>query len=232
MRIRNFVYLDLERALDWLAQLQRGLYRELQLEVTDKIGKQTGFDAKAQLPVVDVGLGFQRGGSSEESKTLRAVVDEVAPSYVARLFDQLEEQGSLQRLDDLDEKRWAGLQRGAIIETQATIDVRSYLWREGGFLLFTNPPKDENERNARSALRALEDRSPVWAIAQLSKDKRFKLMFALDRANLSTDEGALNNDYELLAQVERKFGAEGKLSRLHPFINLTPIALVNPVAIY
>jgi hypothetical protein len=39
--VRSYVYLDLERALDWLAQLQRGVYDELQVEVTEKIGKQS-----------------------------------------------------------------------------------------------------------------------------------------------------------------------------------------------
>lgn len=229
MRIRNFAYLDLKRALDWLAQVQGGLYRELQLEVTEKIGKQSGFDAKGQLPIVDVGLGFQRSGSSEETETVRAVVEHVAPSYVARLFDQLEEQDALDRLDDLDEERWGGLQRGAIIEARATISLDLSWWLRpaaGGGESFLE------DAQARAELRTLHDPggSSLAAVAELAGTHRFRLMFALERGNLLTKEGALNNEFELLAQVERKFG-DGKI-RIMDARSITPVALVSPVAIY
>ena len=252
MPVRSYVYLDLERILNWLAQLQGGVYDELQVEVTEKIGRQSGFDAKGQLPLVNVELGVQRGGSSEESETVRKVLRQVAPSYATRLFDELEEQDSLVRLAhpsdpktgevlSFDPETWKGLRRGDIIETSAAIDLDIEMWlpedRDPSKERFESAIEEGYEVDARAALKGLKKAgdNSLCAVAWCSTAHR--LIFALDRANLLVrDDAALNEVYRFLAQVERKYGSgygtEAYTQRTGPFAPLTPVLLVTPVAIY
>jgi hypothetical protein len=244
VRIRRFLYLDLERAIDWLAQLERGLYRELEVEVSERVARDKGFKGElgGGVPLIHLSVGGSRGTTSEDTQRVHAVLEQVAPSYAARLFDQLEDQDGLERLEELDAERWRKLRRGAIIESEVDLSFDlGYHWMSG-FDAWqeadrrksagTDATAYQAESDASDALQHLPDSNDdcVKAIARLPYAPEFKLIFALKNTNLVVPKDELKGEVEILAQIDRKYGDGVSHEEIHD--PLTPVARVTPVAVY
>lgn len=116
MRLRRFLYLDGDLTDEYLAQAEGGLYSEEDQSSTtssDKSGK------------VGVGVGpltgEAGGGKGEESRARK--MRQTEESGFSRLAALLENSGSVQWLDSLDQEIWEQLDRGEVLEIECQLHL-------------------------------------------------------------------------------------------------------------
>jgi hypothetical protein len=217
--LRRFLYLDFELTLEFLAQVDRGIFMEEEQRDVVRHDKKIGGDLSAA--VGGVGLGAQAGkGSSGEAEATRTMI-QTPESTFGRLYDVLTSTSDIQWLEALDDGIWEQLHRGEIVEVESVVSASSVtkfatLAEQITPLMeameIFGESVDNETREAFAGMRSLGElfgtKIPIVARAAGAQKFKFIANLEADKVRVGLDE--LEGEATLLAKIQRKLVASDK----------------------
>lgn len=216
--LRNFLYLDDRLTLQYLAQLEEGVYDEE--ERTSTSGKSRSGEAGASVGPLNARGARGRRVEESTSRTVRQTPE----SNFLRLEKLLDEEDGLQWLEAFDDDIWNKLDRGEGLRIEAKLEVPSIyivstLAASSGPLVelmtaIGQPPDEEAEEAISGMTQINQALKDVTVIARASGAPRFKFICPLKRDFLREDVNALSGECVVVGSLQRRLKTTERYSLL------------------
>lgn len=211
--LRRFLYLDFELTIEFLAQVDHGIYT--QEEQRDLLRRDRKVGGQLQAGFGPAGLGAHAGkGSSGEAEATRTML-QTPESAFARLHDLLSSAGDVQWLEALDDPIWDQLRRGEVIEVEAVVSA-STLTKFATLAEQVTPlmevmelmgeSVDAEAREAIEGVRSLGELfgNKVPIVARAAGATKFKFIANLEADKVRVDLDELEGEATVFAKIQRK----------------------------
>ncbi len=230
IELRRFLYLDDDLVSDFIAQLEEGAYDEYRYQQAAESGLHGG----GQASVAGIGIG---GGAGRSAKDEVSFTRTLTPaSRFAKLVRLLREGHGLGE----DPARWVQLQRGALLLSDATVELSGVTRIRYGFKDFERSDRlgdrkgnrtDRLIRAARRLARTREEsewtrrareleeaeRGAIPVISVLPGGDRFTVLSRLDQNCLRVEPTDLVGPSRILVKFSRLLGHGEIVETADPF---------------
>ena len=214
--LRDFLFLDTKAVSNYVAQVE-GYAVDGPIDQTETGKKDRGGKIGATLGPIGA-EGTISSGSSFEVKQKLAITPE---AQFEQLHKYLDSQGApgqgIQQLDAFDEQIWNQLQRGEILEVEATIQVpQSFLitqtgqalsqFMELGEALGKDPTADPQLAEAAKAFKSfskMAEDKPIPLLFETTSTPEFKFLTELPKQFLRCDLSDLQGEATIFGKVRR-----------------------------
>jgi hypothetical protein len=207
--LRQFLYRDDDLVREFLSQLEGGLVQDRSQTLRSAGGSAIGATVHAG-PV-----GGKAGREREQSEESSTVVEQTGAARFERLYQQLDRDGEIQYLENIDDAIWDQIRRGEVVEVEAVI--RPVGFGKIGELLQSfeklvplaqalgSEDLDEKSLGELEVLRGLTDTGDVThVVALLASAQKFKFACALRYRYLVADATLLEGEGTLVGKIQRK----------------------------
>lgn len=215
--LRSFLYLDEALTVQYLAQLESGVYDEESEETVT--GRGRAAEAGGRLGPLEA----KGGRTGTTQSTTSRTVQQTPESRYSRLENLLDEHDGLQWLEAFDEEIWTGLTRGEMLQVEASLDVPS-LFKAIDMAESAEPVMDllealgevdDEAREAVGGLRALSGAMKrLTVVAKPVGTPRFKFICPLDPEYLRGDLGQMTGECRVVGTLARRLKSTEKYSLL------------------
>lgn len=212
--LRQFLYRDDELIQEFLAQLEGGVFDEDAETTRRSSGKRAGGRLRPALAELELGRG------SEEAREVERIVKQTGASRFDRFYTALDEGGSLQFLDHIDEEIWHQIRRGEILEMEATMSPAGLGPVAEMFDIFSrilpiaeaagatdSASIDEEARsvmNFVSELDSMFGSDDVPVVMSLASSPAYRFACKLRAAHLLADKSLLEGEVTVCGKLQRK----------------------------
>jgi len=208
VKLRRFLYLDAARTDEFLAQAEGGIYDEESQKNTGHSSR--GMEGKFGYGPVGVTGGKQSGSEEERTRVMRQT-EEAAFSRLANL---LEENESVQWLENLDKGIWDQLKRSEVLEVECSLEVPPLMKALSSGAQFKalgevmEAAGEEIDTEMLEGLKALEAMSELFevipVVGRISGDEDYQFVAQInpDRLRVPIDE--IEGEARLYCMLDRK----------------------------
>jgi hypothetical protein len=212
--LRQFLYLDCDLTGQFLSQLEGGLYEA----ETHSRRSTSGSRLEGKLSAGVAGGGGGRQSAEEEavSRTLRQTPE----SDFQRFVTFLEQTDDLRLIDALDDSEWRALQRGQIVEVDASMHlptIAHLLDAATGLApllnalpAFGGEVSDADAEGIAAMMSFAQTTVTVPVVASPVGSPGFRFVADLKRDALQVDAHELDGEATIVAKVRRKLATDEK----------------------